>query len=76
MAMLQPGEWGTLPGAPVQRRLVQRLGEMGVDMLRVGGTYVKTDTEMDGTTLGAYRWKTMRGAASVEALDGLTGVGI
>ena len=43
--MLQPGDWGTLPGVPVQRRLIEALRDMGIDSIRVGGTYVENQQE-------------------------------
>lgn len=43
MAYLAPGSWGRFRGLPAFAETVQNLQDMGVDAIRTGGTYVKTD---------------------------------
>jgi alpha-L-arabinofuranosidase len=49
---LQPGEWGRFKGLPVRRDVAEGLRDMGVTVLRYGGSMVNAPE---------YRWKKMIG---------------
>ncbi len=51
-AFLQPGEWGRFKGLPVRRDVVEGLRDMGLTVLRYGGSMVNAPE---------YRWKKMIG---------------
>ncbi|EDQ90914.1 uncharacterized protein MONBRDRAFT_6889 [Monosiga brevicollis MX1] len=65
MASLQPGSWGRFaPEQRVRRDIVEHLLAMGVDGIRLGGTYVKTDVALANSSEIGYYWKALRGAPS------------
>jgi hypothetical protein len=51
-ALLQPGEWGRFAGLPVRADTVAVLQQMGITMIRLGGTFAQD-----------IRWKEWRGPA-------------
>lgn len=51
-AFLQPGPWGRFRGLPLRRDVVEGMRDMGVTVLRYGGSMVNNDE---------YRWKKMIG---------------
>ena len=53
-ASLMPGAWGRFKGLPVRADAAAMLQEMGISLLRFGGTYVSSSSGME--------WKRWRGA--------------
>jgi len=51
MAYLAPGDWGRFAGLPALASTVSVLLDMGVDTIRTGGTYVKTDVSESALTV-------------------------
>lgn len=67
MASLMPGAWGLFQGLPVRKEIVTQLQAMGIDSIRLGGTYVETDVALNSSDSFGYRWKALRGPAHTRA---------
>ena len=76
MASLQPGAWGRFQGLPVRADMVQHFAAMGIDSIRLGGTYVKTDTALRNSSAFGYRWRALRGPVPQREPIVQTGAGL
>lgn len=54
---LEPGPWGRLPGLPILRGPAERLQELGVSLIRVGGTFAIDDYWFWGNWRGRAEWR-------------------
>jgi hypothetical protein len=76
MASLEPGPWGRYQGLPVRADMVKQLTAMGIDSIRLGGTYVKTDTALRNSSEFGYRWRALRGSVPTREPIVQVGAGI